>query len=64
MLCYSNICEKNSNYKGPNQVNNVIMQEISTFVILRATSTDRQTGRLHIFNTFAFIWHHIIHLSH
>ena len=28
------------------------MQEISTFVILKATSTDRQTRRLHIFKTF------------
>ena len=32
------------------------MQEISTFVILKATSTDRQTRRLHIFTIFAFIW--------
>ena len=39
----------------------VIMQEISTFVILKATSTDRQTRRLHIFKIFAFIWHQIIH---
>ena len=39
----------------------VITQEISTFVILKATSTDRQTGRLHIFKIFAFIWHQIIH---
>ena len=28
------------------------MQEISIFVILKATSTDRQTRRLHIFKTF------------
>ena len=28
------------------------MQEISIFVILKATSTDRQTGRLHIFKIF------------
>ena len=33
----------------------VITQEISTFVILKVTSTDRQTGRLHIFKIFAFI---------
>ena len=38
----------------------VIMQEISTFVILKAISTDRQTRRLHIFKIFAFIWHQII----
>ena len=31
------------------------MQEISTFVILKATSTDRQTRRLRIFKIFAFI---------
>ena len=28
------------------------MQEISIFVILKATSTDRQTRRLHIFKNF------------
>ena len=28
------------------------MQEISIFVILKATSTDRQTRSLHIFKTF------------
>ena len=28
------------------------MQEISIFVILKATSTDGQTRRLHIFKTF------------
>ena len=39
----------------------VITQEISTFVILKATSIDRQTRRLHIFKIFAFIWHQIIH---
>ena len=36
--------------KGPES--HVIMQEISIFVILKATSTDRQTRRLHIFKTF------------
>ena len=30
----------------------LIMQERSIFVILKATSTDRQTRRLHIFKTF------------
>ena len=37
------------------------MQEISTFVILKATSTDRQTRRLRIFKIFAFIWCQMIH---
>ena len=30
-------------------------------LILKVTSTDRQTRRLHIFKIFAFIWHQIIH---
>ena len=45
--------------KGPES--HVIMQEIATFVILKATSTDRQTRGIHIFKIFAFIWHQIIH---
>ena len=53
-------CDKISNNNlGPES--HVIMQEISTFVILKATSTDRQTRRLRIFKIFVFIWHQIIH---
>ena len=39
----------------------VIMQEISTFLILKATITDRQTRRLYIFKISALTWHQIIH---
>ena len=52
----SNTCDKTPT--GPES--HVIMQEISTFVILKAISTNRQTRRLHIFKIFAFIWHQII----
>ena len=48
----SNTCNK-IRTKGPES--NVIMQEISTFVILKATGTDTQTRRLHIFKIFPFI---------
>ena len=34
---------------------------ISTFFILKATSTGRQTRRLRIFNISASVWHQIDH---
>ena len=57
MIFFLSIVDSNTCAK----IRKIIMQEILTFVILKATSTDRQTRRLHIFNIFAFIWHQIIH---
>ena len=58
-VVHSNTCDKIRMIRRTRS--HVIMQEISTFVILKATGTDRQTRRLYIFRIFGFIWHQIIH---